>query len=198
MLTFYFIRHGETLSNVWKYMQGWSDTPLTENGIAQGKQVADTLKDIPFLAVYTSTSERAYDTACFINAYHHLPIRMCKGLKEMNFGSLEAHPEHIIGGPPSYKMNYDWHPFGGETIDDLTKRVKKTLEDIVDAHKTENGNILCVSHSIAILAAIRFIDKTVYDSRMKHEEYIDNCSITTITWNNGIFSIHNINAREME
>ena len=37
MLNLYFVRHGETLSNVWKTLQGWSDTPLTNLGIKQGK-----------------------------------------------------------------------------------------------------------------------------------------------------------------
>lgn len=193
MLKIYFIRHGETLSNVWNYIQGWSDTPLTAKGIAQGKQVAERLKDVHFTALYTSTSERAYDTACLINTYHHLPIQMCKGLKEMNFGTFEAHPEHVVGGTPAYRMNYNWNLFGGENIDDLTKRMGNTLQELVQKHEGETGNILCVSHSIAILATIRFIDPSVYDNRMKNEEYIDNCSLTTIAWDGHVFTIDKIN-----
>lgn len=195
MLKLYFVRHGETLSNVWHYMQGHSDTPLTENGRNQAKQLAQALQEETFLALYTSTSERAYDTACLLNEYHHLPLRMCKGLKEMNFGMLEAHPEHIIGGTPAHRMNYDWTQFGGENINLLTQRIGQTLEELVLAHQNEEGNILCVSHSIAILSAIRYIDQAVYDKRMREGAYLDNCSLTILAWDKGTFTIEDINRK---
>lgn len=40
MIKIYMIRHGQTKSNVWNIMQGWSDTPLTEKGITQGRELA--------------------------------------------------------------------------------------------------------------------------------------------------------------
>ena len=195
MLKLYFVRHGETMSNVWGYIQGWSDTPLTDKGIVQGKAVGEMLKDTNFLALYTSTSERAYDTASLINVNHHLPIQMYKGLKEMNFGSMEAHPEHIVGGTPAHRMNYDWTIFGGENIDILTQRMSRTLKELVENHKGETGNILCVSHSIAILAALRSINQSLYDNRMAEGEYIDNCSVTTILWDGVSFTIERINQK---
>lgn len=186
------------MSNVWSYMQGWSDTPLTQRGIAQGKQVAEALKNTDLLAMYTSTSERAYDTACLINAYHGLDIHMCKGLKEMNFGTLEAQPEHIVGGSPAHRINFDYRSFNGENIQVLTKRVRKALDEIVEAQNNAHGTILCVSHSIAISAVIRSIDKTVYAYRMKQEEYIDNCSVTAINYEDGRFMIGDINITDTE
>ena len=70
MLDFYLIRHGQTQSNIWKTFQGWSDTSLTELGIQQGKDVALRLKNENIIGLFSSTSERAYDIAYFINAYH--------------------------------------------------------------------------------------------------------------------------------
>ena len=32
-VTFYFMRHGETFFNLYGRMQGWSNAPLTDNGI---------------------------------------------------------------------------------------------------------------------------------------------------------------------
>ena len=34
----YLMRHGETLFNTQKRVQGWCDSPLTENGIWQAEQ----------------------------------------------------------------------------------------------------------------------------------------------------------------
>lgn len=186
MIRLYLIRHGETYSNVWKIMQGWSDTPLTKKGVQQGKQLAEKLKLLPFKAIYTSSSERAYDTACLINEHQHLPIQMCKGLKEMNFGSFETQEEHLFEGPV-YIMNYDWTKYGGENIDLLTNRIGKTLIQI--AEKYEDGNILCITHSIAILAALRYINPSIYDQRMEEKRFIQNCSVTVLLYDHQVFSI---------
>ena len=61
----YLMRHGETLFNTQKRVQGWCDSPLTENGILQAEQAKQYFakKGISFDAVYSSTQERATDTA---------------------------------------------------------------------------------------------------------------------------------------
>ena len=71
--------------------------------------------------------------------------------------------------------------------------MKKILHNIVEHHKSEHGNTLCVSHGIAILAALRSIDQDLYDQRMKNDQYIDNCSFTMIDRDQGEFKIHKIN-----
>lgn len=38
MKTLYLVRHGETLFNIQNKIQGWCDSPLTENGVAQAKK----------------------------------------------------------------------------------------------------------------------------------------------------------------
>ena len=92
----YLMRHGETLFNTQKRVQGWCDSPLTENGIWQAEQVKEYFakKGISFDAVYSSTQERATDTAKIV-APDYLVIQL-KGIKEMNFGSFEAQPEHLL------------------------------------------------------------------------------------------------------
>ena len=53
----YLMRHGETLFNTQKRVQGWCDSPLTENGIWQAEQAKQYFakKGISFDAVYSST-----------------------------------------------------------------------------------------------------------------------------------------------
>ena len=53
----YLMRHGETLFNTQKRVQGWCDSPLTENGICQAEQAKQYFakKGISFDAVYSST-----------------------------------------------------------------------------------------------------------------------------------------------
>ena len=62
--TLYLMRHGQTLFNVLKKIQGWCDSPLTEEGIRQAKIARKWFEDnnIQFDHAYSSTSERCCDT----------------------------------------------------------------------------------------------------------------------------------------
>ena len=93
------MRHGETLFNTQKRVQGWCDSPLTENGICQAEQAKQYFakKGISFDAVYSSAQERATDTAKIVAPEY--TVTQLKGIKEMNFGSFEAQPEHRISYP---------------------------------------------------------------------------------------------------
>ena len=42
----YLMRHGETLFNKRRKIQGWCDSPLTKTGILQAKAAKKCLKDI--------------------------------------------------------------------------------------------------------------------------------------------------------
>ena len=53
----YLVRHGQTLFNQQKKVQGWCDSPLTQEGIQQAIAVSKTLQSIPFEYAYSSTSE---------------------------------------------------------------------------------------------------------------------------------------------
>ena len=58
----YLMRHGETLFNTQKRVQGWCDSPLTENGIWQAEQAKQYFakKGISFDAVYSSTQDLGF------------------------------------------------------------------------------------------------------------------------------------------
>ena len=62
MKDLYLMRHGETLFNQRRKIQGWCDSPLTEAGINQAKQAKNTLSKIKFDHFYSSTAERCVDT----------------------------------------------------------------------------------------------------------------------------------------
>lgn len=87
--TFYVMRHGQTRFNLQGRIQGACDSPLTELGIEQAKSARQHFKKegITFTRVYSSTQERACDTAELATGRTDY-IRL-KGLKEMDFGSTK-------------------------------------------------------------------------------------------------------------
>ena len=50
----YLLRHGQTDWNLEWRMQGQTDIPLNEKGIAQAEEAAEKYKDIPFDLILTS------------------------------------------------------------------------------------------------------------------------------------------------
>lgn len=65
MVSFYIVRHGQTLLNCLDRAQGWADLPLTDAGKQTAVELGHKLKGIDFNAVYTSDMLRAVQTAFF-------------------------------------------------------------------------------------------------------------------------------------
>lgn len=61
-VNFYVVRHGQTLFNVMGKVQGWCDTPLTDEGIRAAQALGRGLASVDFAAAYSSDSGRAVQT----------------------------------------------------------------------------------------------------------------------------------------
>ena len=158
MTKLYLMRHGETLFNTQKRVQGWCDSPLTAKGIEQAKIAHAWFegKGIRFEEVYSSTQERACDTAKIVAPSQN--VTQLKGLKEMSFGQLEAQPEMLL---PKFRQGARSFedllvPFGGEDIYQVGHRVYDTLKSVLD--ETEAKNLLMVSHGAALWGLIQYLD----------------------------------------
>lgn len=73
--------------------------------------------------------------------------------------------------------------FGGETQDELTERVVKTMTDIMENAKGEN--VLVVSHGAACANFIRSFEQY---NVAHYKRGIRNCGIFRCSYENGIFS----------
>lgn len=147
----YLMRHGQTLFNVQDRVQGACDSPLTELGIQQALQVKDYFlkNNISFDEVYSSTQERATDTARLVSEQ---TVVQLKGLKEWNFGSFEAQPEMLLpkSNPDADSFEDLLVPYGGESADTVRKRVKETIIDTLVQSTAEK--VLMVTHGGAMWA----------------------------------------------
>ena len=84
------VRHGETLHNVERITQGWSDSELSETGQQQVQRLAAKLKEMRPTALYSSPLGRAMSTARAIADATGLEIVQLDELREMNYGSWEG------------------------------------------------------------------------------------------------------------
>ena len=170
MSTLYMVRHGQTLFNVLRRKQGWSDSPLTDLGIKQGRAAGAWLAaNAPaFDHVYSSTSERCCDTAELLVPGQ--PYSRVKCLKEINFGRFEGLTEDV-DVPLPYGDYYA--RFGGETEDELRQRVVEGLLDIMA--RPGHECVLAVSHSVAMMQ----VPRAFGDDWTRHSDArpMPNCAI---------------------
>lgn len=94
-ITVYFVRHGETYFNRFARLQGWSDTPLTSNGIADARSIGQVLSPLTIDYLFSSDLKRAVDTArilikeCPHSRVHEPVQKQC--FRETFYGSFEGH-----------------------------------------------------------------------------------------------------------
>ena len=170
----YLVRHGETLFNKRRKIQGWCDSPLTPLGIQQAKEVKEKLEklNIQFDGFYCSTSERASDTLEIIIGENQPYIRL-KGLKEINHGIFEGESEDLHPYRDGKRVKDEVYPvyYNGESSTQLKKRVYKTIQNIMEK---DIKVVLAVSHGGACWA----FASSVTDFKDK----IDNCDVLHFTY----------------
>lgn len=177
--TIYLMRHGETLFNTQKRVQGWCDSPLTQKGIEQAQAVGAYFKrqGIAFDAAYSSTQERATDTLKLVT---DTPYQQLKGLKEMNFGIFEAREEELLPKhrPGSRSFEDLLVPFGGEDIHEVGRRVEEAILSVAETDPAQS--ILMVSHGAAIWGLVQ-----VLDVQFPPGVFLPNCAICQLNYEDG-------------
>lgn len=181
--TFYLMRHGQTLFNLRRKIQGASDSPLTDLGIEQAKEAGEYLKDIDFDHYYSSTSERASDTL-ELAVGSDVPYTRLKGLKERDFGIYEGESEDLN---PRWENGYDevFPKNGGEFSDEVKERMKKTCIEIME--KEDHHTVLATSHSGASLHFMRNWVDAEGIQQVFEEGGFPNCCIAKYTYEDGVF-----------
>ena len=158
--TLYLTWHGSTLFTSQGKLEGWSDSPLTDEA---ERQAAATGRDF-FAArgirpahLVSSHAERACDTLELISqaAWHEVrSYRRLKGLKDLNFGIYEAKDACLA--PPAPYGDF-FAKFGGELQGQLAERMRATICDL--ARSLEGADALVSTHHLAAAALCATFDE---------------------------------------
>ncbi len=151
------VRHGQT-DSTGKVLPGrTAGLNLSDAGRVQAERTAELIAEGTSVdAVYTSSLERARQTAAPIAAATGRRARVDRGLIECDFGdwtgqqlsALVKKPEWSIvqRSPSSFRFP------GGESFVEMQARIVSTIDRLRAAHP--GGTIVCVSHADPIKAAI--------------------------------------------
>jgi broad specificity phosphatase PhoE len=161
------VRHGESTSNTGRIAtSARSGYPLTERGRRQAARLAETLAETAspghpaaIQRVYSSTIQRARQTAQVIGGRLGTPVSVVAGLEEIHVGVFEGMSEDdpALDGATNFRR---WlrhgdldHGFdGGETARAVAIRVSAALVDLADRHEGEE--IAVVSHGGALVLGL--------------------------------------------
>lgn len=153
----YVVRHGKTIWNDLRKLQGIADIQLNERGIADAKALGKSLMDTHFDAIYSSPLARAKKTAELIRNGRDIPIICDQRLIEINFGNYEGKIFEYLLENTSFKAFFDdpehyIPPENGESFPSVLERTKNFLTEVIEKQK-ENGRYMVVAHG-ALNAAL--------------------------------------------
>lgn len=145
----YLVRHGETEWSASGKHTGRTDIPLTAKGEEAARGVADRLKGLTFQAVWSSPSQRAFDT-CRLAGFGERAVKKAD-LQEWDYGAYEGvTTNEILAMRPGWRLFRDGCP-GGETAANVGARA----DTIIGEARAVAGNLLIFSssHFLRVLAA---------------------------------------------
>jgi broad specificity phosphatase PhoE len=179
--TLLLVRHGETDWNRDHLWQGHTGPSLNGTGRRQAVRLAEQLTNVA--AVYSSDTERAYETATILAERHALEVHTDARLREVNFGRWEGLTraqinERFGGGFTRWLSGESSAPDGGEADEAMAERVLAALEDIAERHPDERVLVVTSGGPIrAVEAHLRRIDQATA-RRVLHT--VPNCSLVEV------------------
>ena len=156
----YVIRHGETVWNTEARLQGKSDIPLNEKGVALARITGQAMSDVPFDIVYSSPLSRALKTAECIVEGRDIPIITDERIAEISFGiweGLSCHRDHYEIPSDSFQ-DFFQDPFqfqppeGGESLTEVCERTESFMNELLERDGESDITVLISCHGCTLRA----------------------------------------------
>ena len=190
----YIVRHGETKSNVEGKLQGWTDDPLNENGIALAEITGKEMRGIKFDACYSSPLQRAWKTAEIVlqeSGNAGVPVQFENSIKEIRMGIYEGKKfrpgerDAVIDENQLKLFFTDTFRFagfpGGETVKQVCARTQAFLKSLTA--RDDGKTYLLATHGFALRSMLNYLYDDPSDFWHGHVPY--NCSVNVIKVEDG-------------
>jgi len=172
------IRHGVTAYNVAGRWQGWSDQPLSDDGVAQAHRLAGrtpTLRPRPDV-LFSSDLTRARETARIAFAPTGLEPVATERLRERGFGCWEGLTRDEVRA----KYGDARQPEGGEDWDMLRERMSGALAWVLE-RTPEGGAAAVVGHGGSLKAWVGMaLGWDRLDDERSHRLALGNGSVSVV------------------
>ena len=177
----YLIRHGKDREGI---RGGWSDQPLTEEGLAQAEMLAKSM-DFPVDRIYSSDLPRAMQTAIAIGEKYKLPILELPEFRETNNGELAGMRNELAlkRYPGLFWNTLEWeqqYP-GGESPKEFYERICRAWDRFQQDVRKNRENAVLVTHSGCIHVIRCLLEDRPYSNKRKHPK-VDYTQVITLEY----------------
>ena len=177
------VRHGQSVANVARRMQGRLDTPLTAEGMHQAAAIAERIAaETRVDGLYTSPLQRALETARSIGNRIGVEPVLLHDLMEVDVGAAtglsraevkRCWPEQLQS-LRRRDLAARWPD--GESLRELAERAARVMEAIQSRHPA--GVVVVVSHKGTLRCAMTHFMKRATEACPDHA--FDHCAITEV------------------
>jgi broad specificity phosphatase PhoE len=162
------LRHGQTVWNKEKRIQGSTNSALTSEGAASCRNWGQFLStsQTAWQRIIVSPLQRARDTAQLVNEALQIPIEHDDEIREQHWGDWEGLTlEQIRTDSPGKlqeltQLGWDFRPPGGESRRELLQRVLASLKK--NSARWPRENLLIISHLGVIKSLLYYTEGRDY------------------------------------
>ena len=165
------LRHGQSQWNLENRFTGWEDVPLTALGIEEAKVAGQLMKKnkVHIDVIFSSVLQRATKTAELTIKEMNLEQFWSDGqlfmtkdqsLNERDYGDLvglnkeETANKYGKEQVHIWRRSYDVPPPGGESLENVVKRVKPYFIKFIEPKINEGQDVLIVAHGNSLRASM--------------------------------------------
>jgi probable phosphoglycerate mutase len=159
-MSIYLIRHGQTNGNRDRIVQT-PDTPLSELGQQQAKQLAQTFQNISIEKIICSDYIRTQQTAAPLRSLKQSTFTLEPLLRERSFGDLRGRPYEEIDVD---FFAESFAPPNGETQQQFIERVNLAWEFVLTTYQNMQGSLIVMTHGLVLRELIKqhlIVDDTI-------------------------------------
>lgn len=186
----YLVRHGQTDLNKAKLMQGRTDMPLNETGLAQAHKTRKIIGDIRFDAVYASPLSRAINTGAIVGNIEPSQVIVDERLIETDFGKYERCPYGSMG--PAMTLYWALPEIfkAPKTVETVASMVDRASSFMKELETKEYDSVLIAAHG----GILRAVNGYLLDKRngIKWRPKMHNCEVRIYESKNGIHKLIDI------
>lgn len=160
------IRHGQSEWNKLGKWTGYVDVGLTQQGIAEAKKAAESIRGFDIHTVFTSALKRAqqtYDAIKEALGLPHEPVAH-SALNERHYGIYTGknkwEMQKEVGEDEFQRIRRGWdYPLSeGETLKDVYNRVVPYYREHISPQVLSGKNVLLVAHGNSLRALVKHLE----------------------------------------
>lgn len=190
------VRHGQTIKNEIGIIHNHPDqSPLNEEGRQWSLLAARALARLSVSLLFSSTEERARQTADIISQEIRLPVSFSDKLVERNWGIYEGRPwdeVHRLLKGMTVNQRYNYLPPGGESWRQMAERAGGFLAEI--CKRNDGATIVAITHGGVIRAMIPYLSGLPREESFKYN--LKHLSFTIFNFEKDHFTLKEANRVE--